>query len=135
RKRVPAAQGGWNTRPCKMFFFSSPRPTKPASPYRAGGVSRLVRCESGGAGVAGRLGAERGKPKERSDKVDEAVPGAGAPGRPRKPRRPRRHGPTPIERTENAQAARADQVPVRTSPASGSSPVLASAVTSGPCTT
>src|SRR5690606_6259126 len=36
------------------------------------GASRAVA-----PGVAGRLGAERGEPKERSDEVDEAVPGAG----------------------------------------------------------
>jgi len=62
RKRVPAAQGGWNTWPCKMFFFPSPRPTKPTSPYRAGGVSRLVRCESGRG--AGGGGAPRGRARE-----------------------------------------------------------------------
>src|SRR5690606_23645265 len=97
-----------------------------------------VRAGPWRRGWRGASGPSEGNRRSVATRLTKRCRALGAPGRPRKPRRPRRHGPTPIERTGNdtLQAARADQVPVRTSPASGSAPVLAaSAATSGPCTT
>jgi len=65
------------TGPARFSSLPPPPPPKHQNPDRPGDVSiRVVASRGAGLGAVGRLGAERGKPKERSDEVDDAAPGA-----------------------------------------------------------
>ena len=65
------------TGPARFSSLPPLSPTKHQNPDRPGDVSiRVVASRGAGLGAVGRLGAERGKPKERSDEVDDAAPGA-----------------------------------------------------------